>query len=111
MVNKSLAPFLAASVDWTADSFSEGADAAASLSSTSLAAGALLGDAATTLLLIMKGEPCDAACDISERRLTKRVGACWLLLLLLLADEDSSAGEGAGAEWPKHCESGRGAGM
>ncbi len=110
MVNKSFAPFLAASVDWTADSVSEGADAAASPSSTSEAGGALLGDEATRLLLAMKGEPCEAACDISERRLTKRVGACWLLPLLL-ADEDNNAEEEEGAESPKHLESGRAAGM
>ncbi len=104
----SLAPFLAASVDWTSDSVSEGADAAALSSSTSEAGDALPGAEATRLLLAMKGEPCEAVCDISERRLTKRVGACWLLLLLL-ADEDNSAGEGA--ESPKHLESGRAAGM
>jgi len=55
----------------------------------------------------MKGDACEAACDISERRLTKRVGASWLLLLL--ADEDNNAEEGA--ESPKHLESGRAAGM
>jgi len=59
------------------------------------------------LLLAMKGDACEAACDISERRLTKRVGASWLLLLL--ADEDNNAEEGA--ESPKHLESGRAAGM
>lgn len=113
MVNKSLAPFLAASVDCAADSFSEGADAAAWSSSTSAAGDALLGDEATRLLLVMKGDACEAACDISERRLTKRVGACWLLLLLLLllADEDKKAEEEEGAELPKHLESGRAAGM
>ncbi len=105
MVNKSFAPFLAASVDWTADSVSEGADVAASSSSTSVADDALLGAEATRLLLAMKGDACEAACDISERRLTKRVGASWLLL----ADEDNNAEEGA--ESPKHLESGRAAGM
>jgi len=104
-VNKSFAPFLAASVDWTADSVSEGADVAASSSSTSVADDALLGAEATRLLLAMKGDACEAACDISERRLTKRVGASWLLL----ADEDNNAEEGA--ESPKHLESGRAAGM
>jgi len=105
VVNKSFAPFLAASVDWTADSVSEGADVAASSSSTSVADDALLGAEATRLLLAMKGDACEAACDISERRLTKRVGASWLLL----ADEDNNAEEGA--ESPKHLESGRAAGM
>ncbi len=109
MVNKSLAPFLAASVDCAADSFSEDADAAAWSSSTSAAGDALLGDEATKLLLAMKGEACEAACDILERRLTKRVGACWLLLLL--ADEDKKAEEEDRAESPKHLESGRAAGM
>ena len=109
MVNKSFAPFLAASVDCAADSFSEGADAAALSSSSSEAGDALLGDEATRLLLAMKGDPCEAACDISERRLTKRVGACWLLLLS--ADEDKNAEEEEGAESQKHLVSGRAAGM
>ncbi len=108
-MNKSFAPFLAASVDWTADSVSEGADVAASSSSTSVADDALLGAEATRLLLAMKGDACEAACDISERRLTKRVGACWLLLLS--ADEDKNAEEEEGAESPKHLASGRAAGM